>query len=248
MKSDSPQIRRVRQPSSQLALDEGFEYVVKRQRRKTIALHVLDDATVEVRAPRWVPQVELAAFVEARLEWVIEQRRAALDKRASRPRFVHGQQHYFLGRRYPILLSHAARSSVQWEGAGISIGTPFLNDSRRIEDTLMRWYRQQADEVFEERLFACFESFPDWFQDKYPMPAVKIRKMRRRWGSCSSKGDITLNLQLVKMPLNCIDYVICHELCHLEVFHHGRAFYSLLAQVIPDWKQREVLFDQLADI
>ena len=79
------------------------------------------------------------------------------------------------------------------------------------------------------------------------MPDITIRKMRRRWGSCSSKGEVTLNLALIKMPLACIDYVVTHELCHLEAFHHGKPFYRLLAQVMPDWRERELLIEQLAE-
>ena len=237
----------VGQSSRQLSIDESFDYVIKRQRRKTIALHILPDATVEVRAPNWVPKYELAAFVEQRAEWVVKERREVLKKLALKPRFLQGQQHYYLGQRYPIVLQQANKTRVSWQDGCFYIAVPAGSDARVIETALERWYRRQALELFEERLFACFESFPDWFQDKYPMPGMTIRKMRRRWGSCSSRGDITLNLVLVKMPVACIDYVICHELCHLEVFHHGKAFYRLLEQVNPNWKQHEVLVERFAD-
>ena len=239
--------RRVGQPSLQFRLDDSFEYIVRRQRRKTIALHVLPDASVEVRAPKWVPNRELAAFVEQRADWVVARRREAMQKLAQRPSFIPGQLHYFLGQRYPLSLSRAPRAVVQWEQGVFHVATADPADPAQVERALERWYRQRALGLFEERLFACIESFPAWFQDRYPPPELKIRKMRRRWGSCSSRGVITLNLALVKMPLECIDYVICHELCHLQEFHHGRAFYQLLAQVVPAWKQRESLVELFAD-
>lgn len=228
-------------------LDESFEYVVKRQRRKTIALHVLSDGSVEVRAPKWVSRFELADFVEQRSDWVISQRRVMLQKAAQRPGFYQGQAHYFLGYAYPLQITPAARGRVVCRDEQLHIATRDVHCTESIERLLWQWYRNQAVAIFEERLFACYEMFPEWFQDKYPMPELKIRKMRRRWGSCTSKGLVTLNLALIKMPIDCIDYVVCHELCHLEVFHHGREFYGLLAEVMPGWRDHERLIEQFSD-
>ena len=227
--------------------DGTFDYVIKRQRRKTIALHVLADATVEVRAPKWVPKYEVADFVKERTEWVLEQRREALLKLSLKPVFAHGQYHNYLGQKYPLHIATARKAAVRLVDGVMRVDTRDTGSAEQIERALQRWYRQQAAVVYEERLFACFESFPDSFQDKYLMPEITIRKMRRRWGSCSSKGEVTLNLLLIKMPLACIDYVVTHELCHLEAFHHGKPFYRLLAQVMPDWRERELLIEQLAE-
>jgi predicted metal-dependent hydrolase len=221
----------------------NFDYVIKRQRRKTIALHVLDDATVEVRAPKWVPKIELIKFVEQRVDWIVEQRHKRIQKLALKPQFKDGQYHYYLGERYRLNISVAGRASVDVLDDCLFLKVRDPSNTEQIRKALEGWYRSQASECFEQRLFFCFESFPDWFQDKYIMPKIIIRKMRRRWGSCSSKGEVTLNLMLMKMPLACIDYVITHELCHFEAFHHGASFYQLLSAVMPDWKERELLIE-----
>lgn len=223
-----------------------MDYVIKRQRRKTIALHIMPDATVEVRAPKWLPQYEIADFVAQRWDWVLEQRRGALKKLALKPGYSEGQQHYYLGQRYPLQLADAGRASVRFHDGILQVKARDSQDSQQIQKALEQWYRRRAADIYEERLFACFEYFPDWFQDKYRLPRITIRKMRRRWGSCSSQGDITLNLALIKMPLACIDYVITHELCHFEAFHHGQPFYQLLASVMPTWREREALIEQLS--
>ena len=82
-----------------------------------------------------------------------------------------------------------------------------------------------------------------WISECRPLamsevPMVTVRKMTRRWGSCTS-GTITLNLDLVKVPLTFIDYVIVHGLCHLKIHSHSPAFYKLLTRSMPDWKQRK---------
>ncbi|WP_339338806.1 SprT family zinc-dependent metalloprotease [uncultured Oceanicoccus sp.] len=238
--------RSVTQQQLQLSLDNTFDYQVKRQRRKTLALHVLADATVEVRAPKWVPKYEIVDFVEQRADWILEQRREALAKLALAPVFHHGQYHYFLGEQYPLHIIEGAKTQVSFSDSVIVVSVRDKSNSAQIEKAINQWYRQSAIAIYEERLFACFEMFPDWFQDKYTMPQITVRKMRRRWGSCSSKGEVTLNLSLIKMPVECIDYVIAHELSHLEVFHHGKAFYRLLAYVMPDWRERELLIEELS--
>jgi len=234
------------QQAQQLSLDESFDYHIKRQRRKTIALHVLADATVEVRAPKWVPKYEIVEFVEQRSDWIVEQRRETLAKLALVPTFNHGQYHDYLGEKYPLHIIEGSKAKVSFSDSVIVVTVRDKNNPAQVEKALDRWYRQEAEAIYEERLFACFEVFPDWFQDKYMMPEVTVRKMRRRWGSCSSKGEVTLNLSLIKMPVECIDYVITHELSHLEEFHHGKTFYRLLAHVMPDWRQRELQIEELS--
>ena len=67
---------------------------------------------------------------------------------------------------------------------------------------------------------------------------VRVRAMRRRWGSCTPNGTITLNPELIQASAACIEYVIVHELCHRRLLHHGPAFFRLLWTVLPDWQSR----------
>lgn len=225
---------------------QSFDYRIKRQKRKSIAVHVLADASVEVRAPAWVPRKELIDFVERRADWIVERRRTALQKQALKPVFTNGQYHRFLGQPYPLKVSAAARAGVALQDGVLLVRVRDIESSGQVEKALDSWYRKQAVNLYEERIFACFDIFPDWFQETYRIPSITVRKMRRRWGSCSSKGDVTLSVNLMKMPLECIDYVIVHELCHLYAFNHGKSFYALLASVMPDWKRREALIEALA--
>ena len=81
--------------------------------------------------------------------------------------------------------------------------------------------------------------------DREP-PTIQVRRMKTRWGSCSKKGQILLNTDLVQAPIACIDYVIVHELCHLIVPNHSPRFYSLLDQSMPDWRARKLKLEKCA--
>lgn len=246
--------------------ENTFDYVVKRQRRKTIAVHVLADATVEVRAPNWLANYEVVKFVEQRADWIVAQRQKNLRKSRLIPGYSTGQLHYYLGHSYPLMITQQPGSSVvlapitgqagsldrresqldHQQACGWHIGLRQPASADRVKKLLEDWYRQQATTVFTQQMRRCFALFPPAFQQQKRLPAITIRKMRRRWGSCSSKGAVTLNLFLIKLPMDCIDYVIVHELCHLQEFHHGREFYRLLALVMPDWREREKKIERLS--
>lgn len=221
-----------------------FEYVIKRQRRKTIALHVLSDARVELRAPAWVSQKELQAFVTSRAEWVVAKRKERLESLAQKPCFQNGQQHPFLGQLLTLNLQVARRARIEQQGDQLLIELPDVNDQEHVRRLTERWYRRQAQTVFARQLQHGWQQIP-WSQlPARTKPVLKIRRMRSRWGSCSSLGIVTLNAALIKMPIQCLDYVVAHELSHLWHLNHSREFYQLLASMMPDWKERERQIEQ----
>lgn len=94
------------------------------------------------------------------------------------------------------------------------------------------WRKHKMLDYLESNLFRLIAIVP-WVK---ATPPFKVRKMRSRWGSCSHKGAITINSLLIQAPPICIDYVILHELCHLQEFNHSPRFYALMDQVMPEWR------------
>ena len=98
------------------------------------------------------------------------------------------------------------------------------------------WYFKKAKDKFAERLIRCTQQFDGFNEATFKL---KIRKMKKRWGSLSQGKILTLNVNLVKSPKECIDYVITHELCHLLYRKHNREFYNLLEATMPDWRTKK---------
>ena len=206
---------------------------IKRSRRKTIALYVFPDARVEIRVPLLYNVNDVEPFLIKHSRWLFNRLDSKCDNVIAAKRFVDGELHYFLGKQYPIKVNAASRSSVVFKDDMIHISCRDTSNVSKVSDILDCWYLEQAKRVFQEisipliRQMAKYNVAPKSFS---------IRKMKTRWGSCSRKGSIILNLHLIKLPEPCIKEVILHELCHLVHFNHSKEFYALMTAEMPDWK------------
>lgn len=223
-----------------------FSYRVRYQRRKTLALHVLEDGQVEVRAPRGLSEAHIVAWVESRVEWI----RAARERVARRQRQhaawqtdLSAAKTWFLGQPLTLQWETGKRASVQRCERVLRVTLPATQALPQAARLLDRWYALQAQTVLEERFELGWRHFARRFGDRVKQPQLRLRRMRRRWGSCSSRGVVTLNRELIKLPLALADYVIAHEFCHLLEFNHSPRFYQLLTELMPDWRQRKQELD-----
>ncbi len=148
--------------------------------------------------------------------------------------YIQGGLHLYLGSRYPLNIRPAPgrKSSVIFTGQEFHIETRH-HVEQNIRAALQAWYCQQANMICSERL-QLIAGRAVWTGNR-TIP-LKLRRMKRTWGNCSSRGLVKLNTHLIKAPLPVIDSVIAHELCHLEEMNHGRAFYDLLESLNPNWR------------
>jgi len=98
-----------------------------------------------------------------------------------------------------------------------------------------RWYRERASAVFTKRAQALIEVTPRLRLRE--VPNLQVRRLAKRWGSCSPNGSLLINVEAVKLPLGCVDYLLMHELCHTRVPHHGPRFWRLMDTCMPDWER-----------
>ena len=218
-------------------LVETLEYTIIRRPRVTKRMHMELDrqgGLVVVAPTHWSKRYIRTTLVKNihRVERFLANAR---DRHTPPLRYVNGEQHYYLGESYQLAIHKmaAGKSHIVLVDGEIRINTP---ESRpeKIQTTLQNWYRHKAGLVFNERLAVIARRAPRAQDRTIPL---KLRRMKRTWGNCSSKGVIKLNTHLVKAPLVIVDSVIVHEICHLEEMNHSKAFYVLLEKLNPGWRQ-----------
>lgn len=204
-----------------------------RSRRRTLGMTVKRDKSVWVRAPLGTPLGEIRDFVFRKGDWVVKVwRRIDSLPSPTGPVLGHGAPVLFQGETYRLHLEQGRQHSVSLRGDELVLRTPLDHDPERLAGIIGAWYREQAVELFGERLRLCHHRMRS---EALPLPPLVIRDMKSRWGSYSFRtGRINLNLNLIKAPLPCLDYVIIHELSHIRVPNHGPRFWNLVGRYVPD--------------
>lgn len=212
-----------------------IDFTLKRSERKTLGIIVHPDLSVEVRAPIEATQSKILEKVRNRASWIVEQKQyfLAFEPRRTEYLYKSGETHYYLGRQYRLKITKGKLEEVFYRGRYIEIVTKD-KAPENIKKLLDKWYRERAKIKFAEYAEPLIQNFK-----KYNVEPKKlyIQKMETRWGSCSAKGNIILNPELIKAPKPCIEYVINHELCHLIHRNHTKAFFALQTKEMPDWKK-----------
>jgi predicted metal-dependent hydrolase len=204
-------------------------YELRRSKRRTVSVEVRPSAAVIVRAPLRLPLYEIERFLAIRQDWIVSQVQKAELRRAALPQRTHENQFYHRGN----LLTWG------WQGADVILPSRIssLDAGRRWVDN---WQRNEAEQLFAGLIR---EYVPFFGVHGLRYAGLRLRKMKRRWGSCTRTGVITINEHLVRVPEVCIRGVIVHELCHLVHMDHGKQFRQLVAEVYPEHKLADDLLD-----
>jgi len=209
------------------------QYKLRLERRRNIRITVHPDASVTVVAPTDVSFVRIERVIHSKRAWIVTKLEEfeRYFPQAPERRFVSGETHRYLGRQYRLKVLQGP-TGVQLHAGRLFVAIRATSNHRAVARALDAWYRARALSVFAERLERVLASSQ---RLRGLEPRIRVRLMRRRWGSCAANGTITLNLELIKAPVSCIDYVIGHEVCHMLERSHSRRFYDLLGAVSPNW-------------
>ncbi|WP_408735682.1 M48 family metallopeptidase [Asaia bogorensis] len=212
-----------------------------------LLVKVHPDLSVQALVPEGTTQEALKKALAAKTRWIWQKLRdfRAVQEHATARDYVSGESHFYLGRRHLLKVEIApdASETVRLLRGRLEVRVRERH-ALRIRKLMELWYFARAQEVFRSRFQAVLPSAL-WVTSP---PALKLQIMQTQWGNCSPDGAVTLNPWLVKAPRDCIDYVILHELCHIQEHHHGAAFWSLLDRVMPDWERHKTRLDNMAEL
>ena len=200
-----------------------------RSRRRTIALEIARDAQLIVRAPYRTPFDFIEKVVFKKRFWIKEKQEFVKErcKKIVSKEFVSGEGFLYLGEIYKLEIVDASDIAIAFNN-GFQISRKYLDAAKEI---LIAWYKEQAYQKISER--AGWHSSLSGL--KYNR--IKISDAQRRWGSCSAKGNLNFSWRLIMAPLRVIDYVVAHELAHLEEKNHSKAFWNKVKIMLLDYEQ-----------
>jgi len=201
--------------------------------RKTLGITVTPELEVRVTAPAGASLEKIKEKILKRAPWIMRQEDFFLRFHPRTParRFVSGETHLFLGRQYRLKLQPGKKNLVHRLRNTLTVT---LRPGSKASKVLHAWYRQQAQLLFPEITEGLLEKFSKY---KIKPTGIYLQQMPTRWGSCTPRGKVILNPELIKAPRRCIEYVIIHELCHLVHHGHTRKFFDLQRQIMPDWEK-----------
>lgn len=206
--------------------------------RKTLEIAVHPNQSVMVKAPLGVEPAEVQRRVARRARWIIKQRNyfRQFEPRTPARCYVGGETHLYLGKRYRLKIKKGRRDEIKLVRGYFNIQVKGRVSSDEIKRLLDAWYAQKAADKLRESFDQCLSRFEKL---SLKQPKLQIKRLKKRWGSLSGKGTLTMNSDLIRASRECIDYVVIHELCHLKHKDHSTKFYQLLGKTIPDWEKRK---------
>lgn len=214
----------------------GIEYRVMYSRRRTLSIHVSPFHGVIVRAPYTTSLKRIERFINQKTEWIT----SCLDSFKTLLRidnqkgYSDGDQILLFGESYILRLVPVKDSSVRIrEDRIIEIGHPGNNDPLLIRTILEKWFKIIAVKELNLRFSDALSKYKRY---GFSPSGFAVSTMKKRWGSCSSKGKIAISYDLIRLKGIYADYVIAHELCHLVHHNHSEKYYRLLTEVYPGWE------------
>lgn len=214
---------------------KDIEFSVIYSRRRSLGISVLPDSSVIVRVPYLTSQKTISRIVTEKYDWILKHRDNYKEKVKIKPArlYANGEFHLFRGNEYLLRIEKTRKPFVRFYFGTIEVGLSKTDDPKAIKFLMYQGYKNEAQIVFPEILNTVLKRHDN---QKFKPSGLVIRTMKRRWGSCSGKGVITLNTELIKLSDLFIEYVIIHELCHLKHHNHGVHFYKLLSELYPNYK------------
>jgi len=216
---------------------QDVDYRLRRSRRRTIGL-TIDQRGLRVGAPQQARLGDIETLIREHGQWVLDKladwrNRAAPERLA----IADGTEISALGTALTVTVTPGSRQRWLFSDPKLHLFVPPAVEARVV---LEKALREKARLVFAERLAHYAPRLG------VAPPPLRISAARTRWGSCSQRGGIALNWRLILMPLAIVDYVVTHELAHLREMNHSPRFWSVVAQLCPDWQARRLELRQLA--
>lgn len=216
-----------------------MKIIITRKKIKNLILKINDNSEILISAPYYVSEACINNFIKSKEDWIKKQLEVIKNKNNNNNlSYNNGEEFIFLGKKYNIISDISLISKCFIQNNNFYILSPdnlFNTKHKIVQDFIIK----NLDFIFSDicsKLSQKVGLFPK---------SIKIRDMKSRWGSCNIKTkNITLNYRLYLKPIEAIEYVILHEICHLLYPHHQKSFWDFVAKFMPDYKIRKKILNK----
>ena len=206
---------------------------------KNITLKVRPSGEAILTAPNSASDEHIKFIMQKRAQWIAQKRAFFASFKMPQKEYVSGEDFRYLGRSYRLKVVQSKEECVKLQRGYLELFVKDKSDLKRRENLIYELYHEKAMIYF----FNILQEFNKIV--KQDIKSVKIRQMKTRWVSCNPyKSYINLNIELIKKPKACIEYVVFHELAHLLYPDHSKKFYDYLSLYMPDWQKRKEILDR----
>lgn len=206
------------------------------RKRKTLSLEIKQDGTINVLSPTGVNKNFIINAVKDKGDWILKKVEELEIKNKNKPErnYETGDIFMYLGKVYKLQVvvdKTVTRVDIKLQDGNIIIKVN-SNNKEYIQRNLKLWFADETLKIVKDRV----NYYSKYFKDS--VRAIKIKDQKTRWASCTYKNEILFNLRCSMAPIEIIDYIVVHEMCHMEHRNHSKDFYNSVGKIIPNYKEK----------
>ena len=207
------------------------------RKRKTMSIEVETTREVTVIAPVGTSTDDIVEKVKSRAGWIVSKQYESkfIDDKKIKREAVSGESYMYLGRNYSLDIrvdENIDNISVKLFQGKFVVNT-YTKDEDLIKKAMENWYREKTLAKVKERV----SYYSSYFNNE--VTTVKVKEQKKRWASCTSKNELLFNWRCVMAPVFVLDYIVVHEMCHMEYKNHSKDFWNRVYAVMPDYEVRK---------
>ena len=207
------------------------------RKRKTMSIEVETTGEVTVIAPVGTSTDDIVEKVKSRAGWIVSKQYESkfINDTKIKREAVSGESYMYLGRNYSLDIrvdENIDNISVKLFQGKFVVNT-YIKDEDFIKKAMENWYREKTLAKVKERV----SYYSSYFNDK--VTTIKVKEQKKRWASCTSKNELLFNWRCVMAPVFVLDYIVVHEMCHMEYKNHSKDFWNRVYAVMPDYEVRK---------
>lgn len=222
------------------------EYYLDKKKIKNINIRIKPDGTIYLSCPIKMKSEEAEKFLIQKSDWILKQqiKLNLYNEQKEKCEFKDGGKVYFLGKLYNLKIVPYKSNEVEISDTNITIyiKDKYVQNIEYIKKYYNKWLKEKSFEIYNELVEKYQRQMSKYVKC---FPQIEVKVLKTRWGSCMPfKNKVTFNLSLIKTPIECVEYVVVHELAHFKYQNHSKKFYNLVEQYIPDWKERRKILNK----